>query len=82
MTVKRDDTPNQFFDVKEVPTLSTRVPRLWSARSLAERWQISRALVYRLHKEGRLPGLRLLGVLRFREEDLINLLHEEGIDVR
>lgn len=62
-------------------TTPTRVPRLWSARSLADRWHISRTLVYKLHSLGRLTGIRLFGVLRFREEDVLDLLRREGINV-
>ena len=66
-------------DIVEERTEPTKIPRLWSARSLSERWHISRALVYRLHAQGRIPGIRLLGVLRFREEDLLQLLRSEGV---
>jgi len=77
MTTERRNEGNQVLDVIETRTASTTIPRLWSARSLAERWHISRALIYRLHKEGRLAGVRFLGVLRFQEEDVIKLLEEE-----
>jgi len=68
--------------ISEEKIAATKVPRLWSARSLSERWQVSRGLIYRIHKQGRLPGVRLLGVLRFQEEDLLRLLREEGLDVK
>jgi len=77
----KKDHQIEAIQVIEECTKPTKIPRLWSARSLSQRWQVSRALIYRLHKQGRLPGLKLLGVLRFREEDLIQLLHEEGLHV-
>jgi len=72
-------TPVGSVCVSEEKTPPTKVPRLWSARSLSERWHISRALVYRLHQQGKLRGVRLLGVLRFREDDILELLKHEGL---
>lgn len=63
--------------IEESSPEPTRLPRLWSVRSLAERWQISRRQIYRFHEDGKLPGVRVMGVLRFREEDLMRLLEEE-----
>jgi hypothetical protein len=66
--------PIRVVEARPVPT---KVPSLWSARSLAERWHVSRALLYKLHRQGRLTGVRLLGVLRFREEDVLKLMDKE-----
>lgn len=59
-----------------------RVPRLYSARGIAARCELSRMQVYRAHHAGRLPGYRLLGTLRFLESDLLRLLREEGVPLR
>ncbi len=65
--------------VVEERTEATAVPRLWSVKAIAQRWNISRMQVYRAHYRGRLPGYRVLGTLRFMESDLLRLLREEGV---
>ncbi len=64
--------------IEETPD-EPRVPRLYSARGIAGRWEVSRMQVYRAHHAGRLPGYRVLGTLRFLEEDVLALLREEGV---
>jgi hypothetical protein len=58
-----------------------RLPRLYSAKGAAARFDCSRGLLFKLYQEGRLPGYRLLSCddprrqpLRFREQDLLALL--------
>ena len=63
------------------PADATRVPRLWSVRSIASRWNVSRMQIYRAHRNGRLRGYRVLGTLRFLEEDVLALLRHEGLPV-
>ncbi|MBI4240258.1 MAG: hypothetical protein HY613_00960 [Candidatus Rokubacteria bacterium] len=60
---------------------ATMVPRLWSAKAIAARWNLNRMQVYRAHRGGRLPGYRVLGTLRFLERDVLALLREEGVPV-
>ncbi len=55
--------------------VSTSLPCLWSVRALSERWKISRQQIYRAHRNGQLRGVRILGTLRFLEQDLLELLH-------
>ena len=64
--------------VEERPALPL-VPRMYGARSLSQRLNISRSLIYRAHATGRLPGFRLLGTLRFLETDILELLRAEGV---
>jgi hypothetical protein len=59
----------------------TQVPRLWSAKAIASRWNLSRMQVYRAHKAGRLTGYSVLGTLRFLEDDVLRLLEKEGVPV-
>ena len=63
----------------DAPTL----PRLWSARSLAERLDVSRGTICNLYRSGRLRAYRLdtggppeRQPLRFAEADVIKLLLE------
>ena len=62
-------------------TDTTRVPRLFGPRTLAARFDLSRMTLYRLHKEGKLRGVRVAGVLRFTETDVLNFLRAEGLEV-
>lgn len=62
-------------------TDQTRVPRLWSAKAIASHWNMSRMHVYRAHRVGRLKGYRVLGTLRFLEDDVLGLLRAEGLPV-
>lgn len=39
---------------------------LWTADDLAERWQVSKAHVYRLAREGSVPVVRIGRYFRFR----------------
>ncbi len=59
----------------------TRVPRFFSTKSTAARWDLSRMSVYRAFKAGRLRGYRVCGALRFREEDLLEFLRAEGVPI-
>ena len=61
-----------------------KVPRLWSAKALADRLNVSRALIFKLFNSGRLRGYRLLTgddprrcPLRFDEDDVLLLIREE-----
>lgn len=62
-----------------------RLPRLYSAASAAERFSVSPALFFKLHREGRLVGYRLATCedqrrqpLRFAEDDLLALIVPGG----
>lgn len=57
---------------------ATKVPRLWSVRSLAARFDISRRQLYRAVQSGRLPCIRILGCVRVLEEDVLRLLEMVG----
>ena len=86
MSPEEDHLPAQVVELRvgrviEERTEPTRVPRLWSARAISSRWELSRMQVYRAHRNRRLPGYRVLGTLRFLEEDVIALLREEGVPV-
>jgi len=61
---------------------ATLVPRLWSVKAIAARWCLSRMQVYRAHRAGRLPGYRVLGTLRFLEDDVLGLLAKDGVPLR
>ncbi|WP_249020569.1 helix-turn-helix domain-containing protein [Conexibacter sp. S30A1] len=41
-------------------------PRLLTAEELAERWQVSKAQIYRLAREGRIPVVMIGRYQRFR----------------
>lgn len=55
------------------------VPRFYSARGLASRWDCARMSIYRLHRAGRLTGYRIAGKLCFLESDVLRFLQEEGV---
>lgn len=44
--------------------------RLLTAEEVAQRWQVPRAHVYRLGREGRLPTVRLGRYMRWRLDEL------------
>ncbi len=58
-----------------------RVPRLFGPRTLSARFDVSRMCIYRLHKAGKLRGVRVAGVLRFLESDVLDFLRAEGVPV-
>ncbi len=65
----------------DAPTL----PRFFSAKGAAARFGCSRALLFKMHREGRLRGYRLATCddprrqpLRFLEDDLLRLIRSEG----
>jgi hypothetical protein len=58
-----------------------RLDRWYSAKSAAARWDMHPLTIRRAHYAGRLPGYRILGCLRFREQDLLELLRQEGVPV-
>ena len=66
-----------------VEVCAPKIPRLWSARALGERVEVSKQYLFKLHARGLLKGYRLpssgggKGPLRFAEEDLLSLLREE-----
>ncbi len=62
--------------------VESKLPAFWSARALSQHWRISRQQIYEAHKDGRLRGFRILGTLRFLEDDLLALLKREGIPVQ
>jgi DNA-binding Xre family transcriptional regulator len=45
--------------VIELPTAEIAIDRLLTADELAARWQVPKAQVYRLSREGRLPTVRI-----------------------
>ena len=66
------------------PAEPPSLPRFWSAKGAAERFDCSRALLFKLHREGRLRGYRLMTCddparrpLRFLEDDLKALIRAE-----
>ena len=66
------------------PWSAPTIPRLWSAKALADRLDVFRALIFKLFNSGRLRGYRLLTgdddrrcPLRFSEEDVLRLIREE-----
>ena len=69
------------------PAPPSRVPRLWSAASLARRLDVSRSWVLSWHRSGVLrghllqakPGTR--GVVVFEEGDVLAFLESRGIPV-
>lgn len=68
--------------VEEVAELS-RLPRLWSAKALAAHLCVSRALLFKLFKNGKLKGYRIASCdykdrqpLRFNEADVMRLIRE------
>ena len=67
--------------VIEERSQATQIPRLWSTRALAARLSVHRLTIYRAHRKGRLPGVRVLGCLRFTEEAVVRLLREEGVEI-
>jgi hypothetical protein len=77
--VVRIDAARVVVEADDPPKL----PRLWSARALAERLSVSRALIFALHRAGRLRGYRILtgsdekrAPLRFAEADVLALIAE------
>ena len=72
-----------FMEESRPSTVTTsppvQLPRFWSVRVISSRWNISRQQIYRAHKAGQLRGFRILGTLRFLEEDLLDLLRREGV---
>lgn len=52
----------------------TNKPRLVTAEDLAIRLDVSAATIYRLHKTGRLPGIRLGRAIRFDMEEVLGAL--------
>ena len=62
----------------------TRMPRLWSAKVLAERFCVSFMTLYRAYREGHLPGYHLTDSdrsLRFLEADVLAWLGTKGIPI-
>jgi excisionase family DNA binding protein len=49
-------------------------PRYLSARTIAGMLEISTRTVYRMHKQNRLPGIRIGRTLRFRFRDVMDYL--------
>ncbi len=80
------DTPStvqvRVVSVIEKHLEATRIPRLWSTKALAARWGVNRLTIYRAHRKGRLPGIRVLGCLRFTEDAVIQLLRDEGVEIK
>jgi excisionase family DNA binding protein len=52
--------------------------RLLTADDLEERWQIPKSQVYRLHRDARLPGVRLGRYVRFRLEAIEDFERKGG----
>lgn len=50
------------------------IPRYLSARTIAGMLEISPRTVYRIHKQNRLPGIRIGRTLRFRFRDVMDYL--------
>lgn len=50
--------------------VSVTASQLLTAEQLAERWQIPRAHVYRLAREGRIPTVKLGRYTRFRLDSI------------
>lgn len=50
--------------------------RLLVAEELAERWQVSKAQVYRLAREGRIPTVKIGRYYRFRRDAIEEWEHQ------
>lgn len=57
-----------------------RATRLMTAEQLADRWQVSKAQIYRLAREGRIPAVPIGRYYRFRL-DAIAAWEEGAADV-
>ena len=67
-----------------MPPEPTRIPRMLSARTVANRLDVSLTWVRGWHRRGLLPGVVLQasggrGRLLFRETDIVRFLEERGI---
>ncbi len=51
--------------VPAFPPIAAREARLWTAQELADRWRVSKAQVYRLAREGRVPTVWIGRYCRF-----------------
>lgn len=53
-----------------------KLPRMWSTEDLAAHWSLRPATVRAWARAGRLPGVRLGNLWRFRESDLVEFLEK------
>jgi len=58
------------------------VPRLWSVETLAEQWALKPATIRKWARVGKLPGVRVNGLWRFDERDLLQFLDKQDNGVR
>ena len=54
----------------------TELPEIMTAGDVAKVLKITPHTVYRRHRDGDLPGIRIGGAVRFRAEDIKQLLTE------
>ncbi len=57
---------------------SAALPRLWTARELAERTRIPLARIYELGRTGRMPVIRLGRAMKFDPEAVAAWLRDGG----
>lgn len=58
------------------------VPRLWSVETLADHWALKPATIRKWARTGRLPGVRVNGLWRFDERDLLRFLDKQDNGVQ
>jgi excisionase family DNA binding protein len=61
--------------------VSVTAAQLLTAEQVAERWQVQKAQVYRLAREGRLPTVRLGRYMRWRVEAIEKFERDGGTSI-